>query len=57
MVSVKTRNDIPKDKIFDCVRALKGLTVDAPVSIGDIVLENVAGTGVNIVAAGAVEAA
>ena len=25
MVSVKTRNDIPKGKIFDCVRALKGV--------------------------------
>ncbi len=54
MVSVKTRNDIPKDKIFDCVRALKGLTVDAPVSIGDIVLENVAGTGVDVIATKAV---
>ena len=32
-------------------------TIQAPVAIGDVVLENVAGTGVNIVAAGAVEAA
>ena len=54
MVSVKTRNDIPQDKIFDCVHALKGLTVDAPVSIGDIVLENVAGTGVDVIATKAV---
>ncbi len=54
MVSVKTRNDIPKDKIFACVHALKGLTVDAPVSIGDIILENVAGTGVDVIATKAV---
>lgn len=27
MVSVKTKNDIPKEKIFDCVRALKGVEV------------------------------
>ncbi len=50
MVSVKTKTDIPKDKIFDCVRALKGVTVDAPVAIGDVILENVADTGVDVVA-------
>ena len=50
MVSVKTKTDIPKDKIFDCVDALKTVTVQAPVSIGDVILENVAGTGVDIVA-------
>lgn len=49
-VSVKTKSDIPKDKIFDCVRALKEVTVQAPIAIGDIVLSNVADTGVDIVA-------
>ena len=47
---------ISKDKIFDCIAALRGVTIKAPVHIGDIVLENVAGTGVNIVAAGNVDA-
>lgn len=50
MVSVKTKEDIPKEKIFDCVRALKGLKVNAPVHIGDVVLKDAAGTGVSIVA-------
>lgn len=50
MVSVKTKEDIPKDKIFECVKALKGITVKAPVRIGDVILPNVAGTGVDIVA-------
>lgn len=50
VVSVKTANDIPKGKIFDCVEALKGIEVKAPVRIGDIILENAAGTGVNIIA-------
>ena len=49
MINVKTQSDIPKDKIFECVAALKGVTIQAPVAIGDVVLENVAGTGVNIV--------
>lgn len=50
MVSVKTKEDIPKEKIFDCVKALKGLTVKAPVRIGDVILSDVAGTGVDVVA-------
>lgn len=50
MVSVKTREDIPKDKIFQCVKALKGVTVKAPIRIGDVVVADVAGTGVEIVA-------
>lgn len=50
MVSVKTAQDIPKKKIFDCIHALKGITVKAPVRIGDVILKNAADTGVDIVA-------
>ena len=51
MVNVKTESDIPKNKIFECVEALKGVEIAAPVKIGDVVLADVAGTGVNVVAA------
>lgn len=54
-VSVKTGMDIPKEKIFDCVRALKGVTVSAPVHIGDVILSDVAGIGVDIIATSNVE--
>ena len=50
MVSVKTESDIPKGKIFDCVKALRDVEVQAPVKIGDVIVENVAGTGVNVIA-------
>lgn len=50
MVSVKTRSDIPKDKIFDCIKALKKVRVNAPVHIGDVICKDIAGTGVDIVA-------
>lgn len=50
MVSVKTREDIPKDRIFACVEALKDITVEAPIHIGDVILKNVAQTGVDIIA-------
>lgn len=50
MISVKTKEDIPKDKILACTKLLKGVTMKAPVQIGDIILTNIADTGVDIVA-------
>lgn len=55
MVSVKTKEDIPKEKIFDCVKALKNMQVEAPVHIGDVIAGNITETGVDIVATGNVE--
>lgn len=55
MVSVKTAQDIPKGKIFDCVKALRDVEVQAPVHIGDVLVRDVAGTGVDIVATKNVE--
>ena len=49
-ISVKTKSDIPKGKIFDVCRALKGVAVPAPVKIGDVIIKDVAGTGVDIIA-------
>ena len=50
MVSVKTASDVPKGKMFEVVAALKGVTAQAPVAIGDVILADVAGTGVDIIA-------
>lgn len=50
VVSVKTAADIPKNKIFECLRQLKDVEVCAPVKIGDVILENAAGTGIPVVA-------
>ena len=49
-VSCKTRGDVPKGKIFDVVRALKTVEAAAPVAIGQVLLEDAAGTGVPVVA-------
>ena len=45
-VSVKTKSDIPKDKIFEIMGMIRSTTVTAPVKIGDVVLDNVYGTQV-----------
>lgn len=49
-VSVKTEKDIPKNKIFDCIKELKDIVIPAPIHLGDIIYENILNTGVNIVA-------
>lgn len=48
---VKTDREIPKEKIFDVMSQINGLVVDAPIKVGQIIIENVLDTGVNIVAA------
>ena len=45
VVSVRTKTDIPKEKIFDCMAAIREAVAQAPVHIGDVVVENVCGTG------------
>lgn len=49
-VSVKTQKEIPKGKLMECARQLKGVTAEAPVNIGDVVIHNIAETGIDIVA-------
>lgn len=50
VVSVKTASDIPKGRINDVMNAIRGITVPAPVRIGDVLLPDAAGTGVSVVA-------
>ena len=56
VVSVKTATDIPKGKIRECLCALKGVTLTAPVQIGDVIVENVADTGVDVIATKSISA-
>ena len=50
VVPVKTKEDIPKGKIMECVNELKKIEVKPPVLIGQVIMENAAGTGVDVVA-------
>lgn len=55
MLPVKTEKSVPKNKIAECMKALKGIKINAPISIGDIILKNVANTGVNFIATKSIE--
>ena len=50
VVSVRTRQDVPKSKIFAVMEEIRRTVVTAPVHIGDVVIPNIAGTGVDLIA-------
>ena len=50
VVAVKTKDNIPKEKLFDAMREINAVRVDHPLTIGEVVLENVADTGVAVIA-------
>lgn len=50
IVSVKTAGPIPKNKIDECVDIIREAVVTAPVTAGDVIIENIAGSGVNLIA-------
>ena len=52
-ISVKTVPEIPKDKIFPVMEIIHILAVRPPVSIGDVIVHNIAGTGSDLVATSA----
>lgn len=47
---VKTDGAIPKHLIFEAMKTLEAVELHAPVRVGDVVVPNVCGTGVNFVA-------
>ncbi|MBR6045783.1 MAG: DUF1667 domain-containing protein [Ruminococcus sp.] len=47
-VPVKTAGNVPKDKIFEVVDEVKSAHPSLPVKLGDIIIENAAGTGVAV---------
>jgi CxxC motif-containing protein len=49
-ISCKTKSPVPKEKIFDVMEVINKAACEAPVKIGDILIENAADTGVPVVA-------
>jgi CxxC motif-containing protein len=46
---VKTKEGIPKDKIMQCMMELAEIVVETPVSMGDVIVANIADTGIDVV--------
>ena len=50
VVPVKSDKPVPKDKMFECMKIINSASVDAPVKIGQVIIENILDTGAGIVA-------
>lgn len=50
LLAARTDAAVPKELLFQCMELVKNLEVSAPVHQGDVLLENIAGTGRNLIA-------
>ena len=50
VVAVKTDRTIPKGMMFEVMSAINSVVADDGLKIGDVIIENVCGTGANVVA-------
>ena len=50
LLPVVSAEALPKEKVMDCAAYLRGITVKAPIKTGDVIVSNILGLGVNIVA-------
>lgn len=55
MLPVKSKTALPKESIFDCMKAVNSVVAPLPVKIGDVIIADVCGTGIDIVAAKNIE--
>ena len=49
VIPVKTDRPIPKELMFECMNEINRAVVTPPAKIGDIVIEDLLGTGANVV--------
>ena len=46
VVAVKTDKPIPKNKVFECMKMINKATAVLPISVGDVIIEDVFGSNV-----------
>ncbi len=50
VVPVRTRGEVPKAQLMDCVRALRDLRLEAPIAAGQVLCSDLCGTGAPLIA-------
>lgn len=50
VLPVKTAAAVPKGKIMECVEELRAIEVKLPVTVGDVIVKDIAGTGIPVIA-------
>lgn len=56
VLPVRSNRDIPKERIFDAVQYISSIATKAPVKMGDVLVENLIGLGVDLIASRDIEA-
>lgn len=54
LLPVRSSQPLPKEKLFECMEVIRGTQVSLPVARYDVVIADICGTGVDIVATKAV---
>lgn len=55
LLPVRSNKPVPKEKLFDCMEVIRAATVKAPINRYDVIVADICGTGVDIVATKAIE--
>lgn len=48
VLPVRSKEPIPKGKLFDCMRHIDDVKVQPPLKMGDVVVKNILNTGIDI---------
>lgn len=56
LLAVRTDRPVPKEKLFECMAAVKGMSVRAPVERHAVIIKDICGTGADLVASGGMPA-
>lgn len=52
LVAIRSAKPVPKDTLFQCMDVIRKIVLKAPVKAGDVVVPDICGTGVDMVATG-----
>ncbi len=50
LVTAKTKGEVPKEKLLDCMQLVRRLRVKSPVKAGDILVRDILQSGVDLIA-------
>lgn len=50
LVTAKTKGEVPKEKLLDCMQTVRRVTIKAPVNIGDVIIRDLLHTGIDLIA-------
>ncbi len=50
LLPVRSEKPLPKEKLFDCMEIIRKAVVTLPIKTGDVIISDICGTGVDIIA-------